>query len=262
MLDDHGVRRKAAWNRLAYRYTTTPDQSEQHCQLAATWDAISLIRRSSRYVDAELQRAVYDSVKEAMHYVLERLVFDDGTYRQTDIDEHPTAPHYMEHIMEDSSWLERRVVTDLPPPQVSARRGAGDACTFLWRDPAGEMSSLRVYIAPRGTVPVRLNETHLAGVLQRRGQRPADMDPFLAVQAIRRATAARWGGSTDLPPPDDWRGKKYLPWKLRQVTFPLPHSEDLQPLTLLIERLDQHEIYVSAATWYGEESRPLPLLPE
>jgi len=80
------------------------------------------------------------------------------------------------------------------------------------------------------------------------------MDPFLAVQKIRRAMSDRWGSSMELPDAGNWRGKYYLPWKLRQIHYPIPHTEDLEPLTLRIDGLGSKRVYVSAATWYGEES--------
>ena len=43
------------------------------------------------------------------------------------------------------------------------------------------------------------------------------------------------------------------------IHYPLPHSDDNQPLTIAVEDRAAKAIYASAATWYGEES-PLELL--
>ena len=77
---------------------------------------------------------------------------------------------------------------------------------------------------------------------------------FLAVQKIRRAASERWGGSMELPPATSWRGKKYLPWKLRKIRFPLTHSDDLESLAIPLAALQTMDVYASAVTWYGEES--------
>ncbi len=85
------------------------------------------------------------------------------------------------------------------------------------------------------------------------------MDPFLAVQRIRQAGCERWGWERELPPADNWRGKKYLPWKPRMIKYPLACSEDCGPLTLQIDDAAEQEVYVSAANWYGGESRPVEM---
>jgi len=251
-VDDHGVKRKAAWNEAAYRYTTEPDKGDEKCWLPSTWDAIYLMRLAARYVDADLQEEVYHSVKAAFRYVLHKMVYQDGTFRQKDTDDHPTRGGYMYQIMEDSSWLERRIVPDLPGPKVELVRN-GDEITVVWRAPAEEHNSLRIYAAPKGTAVKKVDESYLVGVVHKTGRRVYEMDPFLAVQKIRRAMVKRWGGSMELPPPTSWRGKKYLPWKLRRIHYPLAYSDDLKPLTITVKDAATKDIYVSAATWYGEE---------
>jgi len=256
-VDAEGVKRKAAWNTAAYRYTTEPDQYPDKCWLATTWDAIYLIRLASRYVGEDLQKEVHDSVKAAFRYVLHEMVYDDGTFRQKDTDDHPTSGGYMYHIMQDSSWLERRVLPDVPRPKMTLVRER-DKLTVTWIEPSEMHSSLRIYAAPAGTDTAKVDESHLLGIIHRAGNKVYEMDPFLAVQKIRRAIATRWGSPMELPPPTSWRGKKYLPWKLRRIHYPLAHSDGLEPLAL--PDADAADLYVSAATWYGEECPPTLLL--
>lgn len=155
-IDEQGVKRKAAWNEAAYRYTTEPDSGPEKCWMVSTWDAIFLMRLAARYVDEPLQHQV--------------------------------------------------------------------------------------------------DESHLVGVIHKTGRRVYEMDPLLAVQKIRRAGVKRFGGSMDLPPPNNWRGNKYLPWKLRMINYPIAHSDDLRPLTIVVGGAATKDIYLAAVEWYGEQS--------
>ncbi|MGC9318652.1 MAG: hypothetical protein ACP5KN_11545 [Armatimonadota bacterium] len=256
--DESGERRKAAWNWAAYRYTESPDESEQRCYLGTTWDAIYLLRQAGRWVDEEMQQRVYDAVRAAVAYVFEACVLPDGTWKQHDTDEMVRHDDYMWGIMQDSAWLERRIVEDLPVPKVTATAADEGAVSFEWRQPEGEQNSARIYVAPAGTPPEEINESYLAGIIQRRGHVVREMDPFVGVEHILAAGRRRWGWSEELPSADTWRGKRYLPWKLRMIDRPVPHTTDLRPLTLRIEDPDA-EVFASAATWYGEESRFVPI---
>ena len=259
-VDEESVRRRAAWNRAAYGYTTEPDTYEQKCYLGSTWDAIYLIRLASRYVGPDLQEEVYGAVKDAFEYVLRRIVYEDGTFRQHDTDSHPTSGEYMGGIMRDVSWLERRVLEAIPEPDLVAETGK-DGVRLTWRTPVGSQNSVRVYAVPEGVAGARVEHSALVGIIHRRGRKVHEMDPFLAVWKIRRAAAERWGGTTDLPPAESWRGRKYLPWKLRQIRYPLARRDDLAPLTLPPHTTKGKVLYASAATWYGEESKPVRIRP-
>ncbi len=254
--DPQGRRGKAAWNWPAYRYTETPDAFKEKCYLGSTWDAINLIRRASNYVGDDLKKQVEASVKDAFYYVLYACVLDDGIFKQRDTDEHPTGANYMGHIMEDSAWLERKITDRMPAPRVVVERKAGE-CQLTWQEPEGDQNSVRIYLAPNDVPADKITEKYLAGVIHRTGHRPREMDPFLAVQKIRQATCNRWGGTMVLPSADNYRGQKYLPWKLRQINYPLAFSNDAQPLALKESDLKGKNMFVSAADWYGEESRPV-----
>ena len=259
-VDENGERRRAAWNRAAYGYTTDPDKSGQKCYLGSTWDAIYLLRLASRYVEADLQEEVYDAVRDAFDYVLRHMVYDDGTFRQHDTDPHPTSGEYLGGIMRDVSWLERRVLEEIAAPELDVDTGAG-GLRVTWRQPVGPQNSVRLYAVPTEAHGAAVDHSALVGIIQRRGGRAHEMDPFLAVWKIRRATAERWGGTGDLPPAESWRGRKYLPWKLRQVRHPLAQSNDMAPLMLPEDTTKGKVLYASAATWYGEESRPIRIWP-
>lgn len=255
-VDAAGVRRKAGWNEAAYRYTAEPDAGPERCWLPSTWDAIVLMRLASRYVGDDLRREVDASVKAAFRYVLREMVFPDGLWRMKNTDDHVTGGGYMRQIMGDSAWLERRILPGLPQPRVAVEI-RGRTVTVTWRDPAEGHNSLRIYAPAASVDPATIDASHLAGIIHRAGHRVYAMDPLVAVQVIRRSAVARWGGSMDLPPDTNWRGMKYLPWKLRRVPYPLARSDDLEPLAITLKDRGPRRILVSATSWYGEESQPV-----
>ncbi|MBD3293113.1 MAG: hypothetical protein GF393_09325 [Armatimonadia bacterium] len=250
---EDGTRRLAAWNWPAYRWVPDPDEYEQKCYLGTTWDAIWLLRAASRYVDAAAQAEIYESVKGGLRYVFEACVLPDGTWKQHDTDDAPSKGDYMWGIMQDSAWLERKINEEVPAPDITVSEGEG-ALRFEWRDPVGEQNSVRIYAAEAATLHDGINESHLVGIIQRTGHVVQEMDPLVGVQFIRSAGQRRFGWDEDLPPADHWRGRRYLPWKLRMLDSALVHTVDLKPLTMAIP--DGHAVYVSAVTWYGEESAP------
>jgi hypothetical protein len=203
-----------------------------------------------------------------MWYVLNTCVLDDGSWKLKDTDKHPTSGGYMGHIMQDSGWIERVTKDSIPKPEVSVTR-KDNKFTFEWKNPVGGQglngvhNSLRIYVAPEGTRVEKINEKYLAGIIQRTGHKIHEMDPLLGVQKIRRGGTERWGGSMKLPPEDNWRGQRYLPWKLRMIDYDedysLPHSNDNKPLTITIDNPGNKNIYAAASTWFSEESELIPL---
>jgi hypothetical protein len=252
-VDETGARLRAAWGRAAYRYTEMPDQWPGRCDLGTTWDAINLIRRASNYVDADLRRTVDDAVKDAFHYLLRTNVYDDGTFRQSDLQNTPTGSAYMEHIMEDAAWLERKTDSGIPSPKVTVER-LDHAVRLNWHKPEGKQNSVRIYAASRGTPRQSIDESFLVGIIHLTGNKIYEMDPFPACMKIRHAMHRRWGTPLELPPPGEWRGERYLPWKLRKIKTPLPFSVNAGSLFLDTGNIEDKDLYYSACTWYGEET--------
>jgi len=252
-VDENGARRRAAWNRTAYGFTTTPDASPEKADLCTTWDAINLVRRASNYVTPERRREVEAAVREAFYYVLRFNVDDHGLFRQSDRDDHPTGGGYMGAIMQDSAWLERKIDPSMPAPEVQVSRPDGRA-VFTWLRPAGNQNSVRIYAVPPATPREEIDESFLVGIIQRTGHQIHEMDPLPGCRKIREAMHRRWGTSLELPPPEHWRGRRYLPWKLRRISFPIPSTVDCEPLTLPAAAWAGKDLYVSAVTWYGEEA--------
>ena len=256
-VDSEGKKRPASWNKEAYRYTLTPDKYPSKSYLGSAWDAIYMLRLAGRHVNPELQAEIYESVKEAFRYMLEKNVQPDGSWKQNDTDAHVTNNHYVYRIMEDVAWLERKIDPKRPNPEVNLTR-KGDKLEISWK-PDADSCSLRVYIAPKDIKAEQLNERFLAGVIQRGGHKFYEMDPFVGARKMVEQAIKRFGPKMELPPESSWQGKSYLPWKMRMVKNPLPATVDNAPLLLPMPDPDKFSIHATAASWYGEESLPVPL---
>ncbi len=253
--DENGKYKLAAWNKEAYRYTNEPDKDPSKSYLGSTWDAIYLLRLSGRFTDEETQKKIYVSVKEALRYLLEKNVQESGLWLQQDTDAHVTNNHYVYDIIGDTQWLEKKIDPSIPQPIVKTEQKGNGNLEFSWTPQNDEQNSLRIYIVPAGTAPENINEEKLAAIIQSKGHKFYESDPFIAAGKMINAAISAFGPDMKMPPESDWRGKRYMPWKLRMIRADLKSSSDCKPLTLQIP--DGNSVYVSAATWYGEES---PLL--
>ncbi len=252
-----GKKSLAAWSKDAYRYTLTPDATKDKSYLGSTWDAIYLLRLSARDTDEETRKKVYDSVKQSFRYMLEKNVLEDGAWIQQDTDTHVTSYSYVYSILCDVHWLERKIDPKLLTPVAAMTKNPDGSRTIQWTSPAPGQDALRVYLVPEGVAADRINEKYLAGVIQRTGQKFYEMDPFVAVRKMIDVAIQRFGPDMNLAPESSWQGKRYLPWKLRMVRSPLPYTENGKPLTL--KAAGNESVWVSATSWYGEESTPTRL---
>lgn len=257
--DGEGKKRPASWNKEAYRYTLTPDNYKSKSYLGSAWDAIYLLRLSGRYVKPELQSRIYESVKESLRYMLEYNVLPDGSWMQHDTDTHVTIYSYVYRILADTAWLERKIDPKRPCPSAKIRRLAdGKNIEISWK-PDADSCSLRIYIAPKDLSSDKLNERHLAGVIQSQGHKFYEMDPIIATDKMIAQAIKRFGPKMKLPPENTWQGKDYLPWKMRMIKRPLPMTEDNAPLTLHFPEPEKYTVYAGNSNWYGEESMPVEL---
>ncbi|MBN2311342.1 MAG: hypothetical protein JXR94_20365 [Candidatus Hydrogenedentes bacterium] len=251
-----GAPRLAGWPRHAYNFTDSPNAGEERCSLVVTSNAIWMMQRCERFVDEDLRRRVYASVRAAVQYVLERCVIEDGTWVQSDTETQPTSSSYMKHIIETSPYLERKVDTRMAAPLARIARDPEGNPVVQWTEPRNGENSVRVYAAPAGMAPADLNESHLVGIIQRTGHRVCEMDPLVAVRTMSDGCKRRWGSG--------WSSRKgYLGWKLNvRAPKPLPFTTDLEPLRLDPVTTSGQRLYVSASTWYGEESSLLAESPD
>ena len=252
--DSRGVKRPAGWNWAAYRYTLTPDKYKEKCHLGSTWDAIYLMRLSERYVDdKKLKAKVYNSVKNALYYIFHKNVLVDGVWVQSDTKKYATRTSYIQNIMRDTHWLERKLSDKIPCPEIKVKKTGTDTVEISGKL-TENIDSIRIYAATKSTLIKNIDESNLVGILQRSGKKFYQMDPFIAVDIMRKALARRFGIKLKLPPETHWRGRKYLPWKLRKIKKPLPFSYGGKTLKLNIKDLKDKKLYYSGCSWYGEES--------
>lgn len=247
----------AAWNRSAYRYTTDPDgASKQNCDFGTTWDAIYLLRIAEHNpeVDDARKAKVYQAIKAAYGYLLRNNIQPDGAWKLSDTDKYPTSSSYMSGLIEDSHWLEWRIDKSIPSPDVHLKDGLLNA-TFSHE----QHTAIRVFALPKETKLDQLDETHMIGIIQKTGHIAAEMDPYVAVDFIKKAGKAMWGISDEIPDKDDWRYHRYTWWKLRKISKTLIVTTDNHPLKLSDLDVKQYDLYVTAANWYGEQSSPIQI---
>ncbi|MBN1554123.1 MAG: hypothetical protein JXA11_05215 [Phycisphaerae bacterium] len=245
--DESGKERLAAWPRCAYNFTTEPNSTDQRASLAVTMNAVNLLRLCERFVDKPTQTKVYDSIRQAIRYVLTRCVRDDGVWLQSDTDREPTLNDYMDMLLSASHYAERKVFDSIPSPQGRVKAAATtDGVKIDWVQPKENETSLRLYAAKPDADPKQLSEADLVGILQRRGDAWIRRDPLVVLWAMHNAAKKQWGG-----------GLKNGSYLLVKATFAknLPISSHARPLR--INKLGDKALYASSCTWYGEESPPV-----
>ena len=243
----------AGWPEDAFHFAREGDGGRQKCSLAATGNAIYLIRAASRSAGGSLRARVAGSVKDALRYVLETCVLDDGLWKLSDTAPSPSAGAFLQRIINDSSYLERRFALDLPAPRISVPPVEDGKCTFTWDQPGEECVSVRIYAVPRGTPAADVNQSFLVGIIQRTGTRIVEMDPFEAVRKMRQAAAVKWGLKWPTP------AQPYVQWKLGMFPDPLPVSSNAESLTVTIADIAERDVHAASTNWYGEESRLAPV---
>jgi hypothetical protein len=237
----------AAWPRTAYNFTRNPDASRSRASLSVTGNAIDILRRCERFTDETQRERVRAAVRAAVGYVLEHCVDEDGTWRQSDVDANPTVNHHMHRILSASWYLERVPKPDLPAPDVTAVPASDGSVTVHWNSPTAEQNSVRLFLLDEGVPFSRANVTELAGILHRQGGKLAECDPFVVIRRMNDGAEQRWGKG--------WEKDSYIGGKLPPRDLPV--SFHGKPLQLSLPK--GKRLWAVAATWYGEESRPVEI---
>ncbi len=249
-----GSRGKGAWSIIAGHYATPLQLSaDTSCSLAATADAVFLLRRVGEKVSGALRARCDRAVQEGLEQAWRACVLPSGLWLQTSLDAGPSTGGILARLLEASPWLEFRTNPQIGLPGVPDQITAGKASfTVPWREPTPDAIAVRLYIAPAGTAGTALGDQYLAGVIQASDGDVRTMDPLLAALTLRRVARARWGqaGFEDFP---------YTAWKLGLIREDLPVSLEGAPLELPLPKDPGAAIFACAVNAAGETSRPLPI---
>ncbi|MGV8096937.1 MAG: hypothetical protein AB2L24_34195 [Mangrovibacterium sp.] len=252
-IDENGLECKAGWPHHAYNFTNNPNEKDQRCALIVTANALYLMNIVKKYTGPKLRKEVYASTKAAVYYVLKRCVLNNGLHRQSDTDKHITSgKNFIGWILNYSDYLERKIVEELPPPEVIASI-QDDHIVIKGQQRIIGQNSIRVYKAPKGLNSCEVNESNLIGIiLCKEGRNIEEMDPILAARKIIQASKDHWGL--------DYSRMDYLNWKINILT-PQELIVANTPDNLKLEKADVRNdvLYVSSVNWYGEESKLIKL---
>lgn len=240
----------AAWPRIAYNFTNTPNAGKERASLVVSNNAIALLRSCERFVDDEMRRRIYDSIRAAMKYILTHCVQDDGVWLQSDTHTNPSTASYMPRILSQAHYLERKLRPDIPSPTLETSWDDAGQLVLTWNDPQEAQNSVRIYAIPKGISPDKIDESHLIAIIHRDGDAIITRDPLVVARDMSRAMQQRWGKS--------WQQGSYVWKKSRIVDRPsVKIVNHAAPLT--IPTTPDTDYYASALTWYGEESPLVPL---
>ncbi len=247
-----GSREKAGWGLFAYDFREEGElEPPVRCSLAATANAMYLLRLCSPHLGRSYQSRVKEAIGQATDYVLKHCLTPSGLWRQSDVEARVTSPAFMPQLIEATYLLERRTVISLKSPVVEVPPVVKKRFSITWKDPDSAAVSLRVYAPPKDVLPEDLDEQHLVGIIQRTGEGLLEQDPLLMVRTMRNAAKDFWG----LP----WSGGllEYTVWKMGLLREDLVVANRAEELTVKLEDPQAVALYVETANAKGECSRPV-----
>jgi len=250
---DEAKRTKGGWTGTAMTSADTALVAmDRNCSLAATADAVFLLRRCAEGQSPALQTRCERAVREAVEHVWATCLQPSGLWKQSEGDLAPTMGGVMARLIEASPLLEFRVSPQIRAPQVpEAVTPADGVVRIAWTAPGEEAVSLRLYVAPEGVTADKLGDQYLAGVLCKAdGEDVRVLDPMVTVLAMRRQGRLQWG-------PAGFDEGGYTAAKLKGLPDPLPTTMKGEPLAVALPRDKAVALYACAANAYGEVSRPV-----
>ena len=244
---------RQAWTLAAYDYAgdeKTRIAGPDTC-LAATSNAIELLRIAVRHTEPGRYEDVHAAVRAAVGAVLDKCVTTNALWKQLETDTAPTTGAFMPRIIANSMILEGRINEQMQPPTVAVTRIRDGVWGFDWVASLPEVVAVRIYVAPAGTRPDQLSEPYLAGIIQRSQGRPAEIDPIVATNRLKMASRPRWGTNWD-----PMGAATYTSFKLDRMVRPPAVRQAGDVLELELPDPARSEVYVAAVSRYGELSRP------
>lgn len=236
----------AAWPRIAYNYTSDPNQGQERASLVVSNNAIALLRSCERFVDDKTRERIYESIRSSMKYILTHCVLDDGLWLQSDTHPAPSTSFYMHRILSQSHYLERKLRPNIPPPLLDVTITESGELLCQWHQPLDNDNSVRIYAAPAEVGSNKLDESHIIAIIHVSGEKMETRDPLVVASDMRQAMLKRWGS--------DWPRNSYQGRKSRIVNEQTLIINNQRTLSIPIDKNKNY--YASAVTWYGEESLP------
>jgi hypothetical protein len=251
---DDQRRSKGAWGLLAINDATAEQMAlDPSCALAATADALFLLRRCSADLPMAYQAKCDRAVREGIERVWATCLLPSGLWKQNSTDAGPTTGGVMARLVDASPLLEFRTTPTLAPPEMPAEVKAQQGMiTVEWAAPAPNAVAVRLYLASAGLTPEMLTDKYLAGIIQKSTGDVRTMDPLAAVLAMRRVGRLQWG-------PRGFEEGGYSSWKLQQLPATLVTSLKGEPLMLPLPKEGVPMLLACAVNAYGECSRPVAI---
>lgn len=243
-------RERGAWGLFAYEYKEKGElEPPIHCSLAATANAMYLLRLCVPYVGRSYQNRIREGITDAASYVLAHCVTPAGLWRQSEVDASVTIPANMPRIIEASYLLEGKSVVTLKTPVVDIPPVRKGSFVFVWKEPEPVAVSLRIYAVPKGTPPEAVTTANLVGIAHRQGSAIKETDPLLMVKAMKAAALAYWQF--------EWSSDLYAFTisQLRMLKPALAVTTGAEPLNVKLKGASDLEIYACTVNDRGECSR-------
>jgi len=242
---------RAGWSLSAYHAPghAVAGASKEHCSLAATANAISLLRLAAGHAGKAYSSRVESAVRDALRYVLDKCVTADGLWKQSDTDRSPTNDGFIPRLIDATPYLERRTLATVPKPDVKASPVRKGVAELQWLSPPDRCVSMRIYCVPVGTEATAITESHLVGIVQRGTGKLPEVDPLILVETLRAASGQRWGTRWDC-----FGEQAYLTWKLGLLPESLALTVGGAPIRITVGKPGEKEVFVAGVSWYGEES--------
>jgi hypothetical protein len=245
---------KGGWSAMATNCASAElIAAEVSCSLAATADAVFLLRRCAEDLPPALQVRRDRAIHEAIEHAWAACLLPSGLWKQSSLNAGPTAGGVMARLIEASPLLEFRTNPAVELPRLAEEVTPDQGVVKIeCPEPSAETVAVRIYMLPEGVGPEKLSDSYLAGIIQTSDGDVRTMDPLAAVQTMRDLARAQWGVG-------GFEEYGYSTWKLSQLPATLQVSTKGRPVAIVLPRDGKVSLYACNVNAYGETSRPLAI---
>ncbi|MBR0460223.1 MAG: hypothetical protein IJJ26_13385 [Victivallales bacterium] len=260
---------KAAWNNFAFQGNSI-QAPQALCDVAATTAAASLLTQIRPLLNESLQFQVDASLRDAWFYIIEHILFKNGTWRTSNLATTTTTPDMLFTFFDTIPWLDIRQNDKLPELTATVKRNENGIFNITWL-PTEPYASLRIYLIDDEPAPengeakqltpeqlekalaAKLTEGRLLVVLQPNGNYFQTMDPLATAQTVVKAAKSRWG----ITPAQE--GANVLSAKLNALPKGLKFLPKSDVQLKVPSLANPTRVCLAAVTPYGEHSKLLVL---